>query len=101
MIQIKDLTLVFGGGRKIFDNLNWQIDTGARVGLVGANGMGKTTLLRTIVGQLVHDSGDIIFSPASATIGYLPQDLAELPDVTLMQYLKDRTGITEAEDLLR
>ena len=101
MIQIKDLTLTFPGGRKIFDRLNWQIDTGARVGLVGPNGIGKTTLLRTIVGQLSEDTGSITISPADTTIGYLPQDLAELPDVTLMQYLKDRTGITEAEKELK
>ncbi len=100
MIQIKDLNLTFSGGRKIFDHLDWQIDTGARVGLVGPNGVGKTTLLRVVVGQLSADSGTILLSPFSASVGYLPQDLAELPDVTLMQYLKDRTGVTEAERLL-
>lgn len=101
MIQIRDLNLTFAGGRKIFDNLNWQIDTGSRTGLVGPNGIGKTTLLRTMVGQVSADSGDINLSPLSATVGYLPQDLAELPDVTLMQYLKDRTGITAAEKKLK
>lgn len=101
MIQIRDLNLTFAGGRKIFDNLNWQIDTGSRTGLVGPNGIGKTTLLRAMVGQVSADSGDINLSPLSATVGYLPQDLAELPDVTLMQYLKDRTGITAAEKRLK
>lgn len=101
MIQIRDLNLTFAGGRKIFDNLNWQIDTGSRTGLVGPNGIGKTTLLRAMVGQVSVDSGDINLSPLSATVGYLPQDLAELPDVTLMQYLKDRTGITAAEKKLK
>lgn len=101
MIQIRDLNLTFAGGRKIFDNLNWQIDTGSRTGLVGPNGIGKTTLLRAMVGQVSADSGDINLSPLSATVGYLPQDLAELPDVTLMQYLKDRTGITAAEKKLK
>ena len=101
MIQIKDLSLTFAGGRTIFSGLNWQIDTGERAGLVGPNGIGKTTLMRTLVGQIQPDSGEIILSPASATVGYLPQDLAELPDVTLMQYLKDKAGITAAEALLK
>lgn len=101
MIQIRDLNLTFAGGRKIFDGLNWQIDTGSRTGLVGPNGVGKTTLLRAMVGQVTADSGGIAVSPLSATVGYLPQDLAELPDVTLMQYLKDRTGITAAEKRLK
>jgi ATP-binding cassette subfamily F protein 3 len=101
MIQIKDITLTFAGGRKIFDHLNWQIDTGSRVGLVGVNGAGKTTLLRTLIGQISVDTGEILISPASASTGYLPQDLAELPDVTLMQYLKDQAGISQAERLLK
>ena len=101
MIRISDLELTFPGGRKIFNGLNWQIDTGSRVGLVGVNGIGKTTLLRTIVGHVQQDGGEIAFSPASASLGYLPQDLAELPDVTLMQYLKDRTGISKAEAKLK
>lgn len=101
MIRIRDLNLTFAGGRKIFDGLNWQIDAGSRTGLVGSNGVGKTTLLRAIVGQVSADSGEINVSPLSATVGYLPQDLAELPDVTLMQYLKDRTGITAAEKRLK
>ena len=101
MIQVKDLGLTFPGGRTIFKNLNWQIDTGGRAGLVGPNGIGKTTLMRVLVGQIQPDLGDVTISPASATVGYLPQDLAELPDMTLMQYLKDKAGITAAEALLK
>ncbi len=101
MIQIKNLGLTFAGGRTIFSGLNWQIDTGARAGLVGPNGVGKTTLVRTIVGQIQPDAGEIVVSPAGSTLGYLPQDLAELPDTTLMDYLKDRAGITAAEALLK
>ncbi len=101
MIRLQDLSLTLHGGRKLFNHLSWQIDTGVRVGLVGQNGVGKTTLLRAIVGQISVDSGEITLSPASSSVGYLPQDLAELPDVTLMQYLKDRAGISQAEKLLK
>ena len=101
MLQIRELNLTLTGGRRLFSNLSWQIDTGSRVGLVGPNGIGKTTLMRTMVGQVPPDSGGIVISPSSAELGYLPQDLAELPAVTLMDYLKNRTGIAQAEKALQ
>ena len=101
MIQAVDLCLTLPGGRRLFDGLNWQVPDGARTALVGANGVGKTTLLRTIVGQVSADSGEIRISPSGATVGYLPQDLAELPPIPLMEYLKERTGLTEAADRLK
>lgn len=101
MLQIQDLNLTLPGGRRLFEDLTLKVDTGMRLGLVGANGVGKTTLLRTIVGQVQPDSGSIIISPSYQKVGYLPQDLVELPSVILMEYLKDRTGISEAEQNLR
>ena len=101
MLQIRELNLTLTGGRRLFSNLSWQIDTGSRVGLVGPNGIGKTTLMRTMVGQVHPDSGGIVISPSSAELGYLPQDLAELPAVTLMDYLKNRTGVAQAEKALQ
>lgn len=101
MIRINDLSLTLGGGRRLFENLSWQIDTGMRIGLVGPNGAGKTTLMRTIVGEISPDGGEVEIAPKNASVGYLPQDLAELPDVPLMNYLKDICGISEAEALLK
>src|SRR5262245_59860352 len=72
MIQLQDLTKSFGD-RVLLDHVTWQITDGDRVGLYGANGVGKTTLLRMMAGLEEADSGAILM-PATLTVGYLPQD---------------------------
>ncbi len=99
MIDIKNLSLSFGE-KIIFSNLSLQITDNARLGIVGPNGAGKTTLLRVLTGQIEPDSGTIGRSKGLTT-GYLPQDLVELEAVPLMQYLKDRAGISGIEAKLR
>ena len=72
MIQLQDLTKTFGD-RVLLDHVTWQIDDRERVGLCGANGVGKTTLLRMMAGLEEIDSGAVL-KPATLTSGYLPQD---------------------------
>ena len=99
MINIKNLRLSFGE-QTIFRGLSLQINDNARIGIVGPNGAGKTTLLRTIIGELDPDDG-VVERSRGLTVGYLPQDLAELEPVPLMDYLKDRAGIASVEAKLR
>ena len=98
MIYLRDVSLSFAD-RKIFDKINWTITDRGRVGLVGDNGTGKTTLLRAILGIVDLDGGSIeIPDRKRATIGYLPQDLVELEPAPLMDYLRRKSGITELEE---
>src|SRR6202167_3644424 len=61
--------LVFNGwGRRFFDAASVMIPPGTKVGLVGRNGVGKSTLFRLILGELVPDGGEIIL-PKAARIG--------------------------------
>ena len=99
MIDIKNLMLSFGE-KVIFKDLSLQINDSARLGIVGANGAGKTTLLRVLIGEAEPDSG-VIERSKNLTVGYLPQDLIEIEPVPLMQYLKDRAGISRIESKLR
>jgi ATPase subunit of ABC transporter with duplicated ATPase domains len=71
VVEIKDLSKSFDG-QPIFSNFNSQISRGDKVAIIGKNGIGKTTLLRSILGELEVDSG---FSRMGhqATVGYFSQ----------------------------
>jgi len=80
------------GEQVVLDNVDWTITPKSRIGLVGDNGAGKTTLLRVIAGVSEYDSGSVEI-PNNHVIGYLPQDLIEIDDIPLLDYLKRRAGL--------
>lgn len=96
MITIQNASLRFGE-RSILRDLNWSISEGSRIGLIGENGAGKTTLLKTLVGTQQIDKGTISI-PRIMKTGYLPQDLVELKDSTLLDFIREETGIAELEE---
>ena len=73
MLNINNLSFYFGG-RTIFEDANLQIDPKDKIGLIGLNGKGKSTLLKLIVGEYQPDAGSISKS-GDCTIGFLNQDL--------------------------
>ena len=73
MIAINNLSFYIGS-RALYDDANWHIKSGDKVGLIGANGTGKSTLLKLIVGEYAINGGSISKSK-SLKIGYLNQDL--------------------------
>ena len=73
MITINNLSKSYGT-RVLFDNLSFNVGKGEKVGLVGRNGYGKTTLLKMITGEVEFDSGEIQI-PKNYKIGYLKQHL--------------------------
>jgi len=73
MIKISNLSKSFGS-RLIFDNVNFNLNQGEHVGLVGRNGHGKTTLFRLITGEDYPDSGEV-YIPKNYTLGYLTQKM--------------------------
>ena len=72
MIQLSAAGKRFGP-KLLFENLDWLITSDERVGLVGANGTGKSTLLKVLGGLETLDYGSIV-SAKNTTFGYLPQD---------------------------
>lgn len=101
MIYFRNVSLSFLD-QKLFDNINWTIHPRSRIGLVGENGTGKTTLFRAILDQVHLDSGMIEIPGRKQKIfGYLPQDLVELEPVPLLEFLKKKSGIAAAEEYIR
>ena len=80
----------------ILDAVDLTVAPGHRIGIVGPNGVGKTTLLRVLAGQLVPDRGEVRLAPATATVGYLPQEPERRPGETAFELLARRTGVTAA-----
>jgi len=74
MIKITDLCKSFGS-RVLFDNLNLSVNAKEKVGLVGRNGHGKTTLFKILLGEMDYDSGTISV-PKNYKVGYLQQHIS-------------------------
>ncbi|RSM91848.1 ABC transporter ATP-binding protein [Kibdelosporangium aridum] len=85
------------GDRVLFSGLDLVVAPGDVVGLVGVNGAGKSTLLRTLAGLIPAEQGSVRLSPASANVGYLPQEPERRADETVREFLGRRTGVTEAQ----
>ena len=84
------------GAKALFDSLDVVVAPGDIVGLLGPNGAGKSTLLRTLAGELAPEEGEVALAPASATVGYLPQERERRPEETLGGFLERRTGVAAA-----
>ncbi|HLU71194.1 MAG TPA: ABC-F family ATP-binding cassette domain-containing protein [Nonomuraea sp.] len=85
------------GERVLFSGLDLVVSPGDVIGLVGANGAGKSTLLRMMAGLDRPEEGEIRLSPATATVGYLPQEPDRRPGETVMEFLARRTGVARAQ----
>src|SRR5215468_9045723 len=92
MLVLDDIS-VRVAGRLLLDQAFARIPSGARVGLVGRNGTGKTTLFRVIAGEMAPEHGTIAL-PARARIGRLAQEAPGGPDTLLEVVLRADTERT-------
>ena len=75
------------GDRAIFENVSFRLLKGEHVGLIGANGEGKSTFMNIITGKLVPDEGKVEWS-RNVRVGYLDQHVALQPGMTIRDVLK-------------
>jgi ATP-binding cassette, subfamily F, member 3 len=87
LVSVLNLSVIFVG-RELFNNVNFSIEQGQKIGLVGPNGSGKTTILRLMIGEMQPDSGEIRIAKGTR-VGYLPQDIYETLSGNLLSYLVD------------
>lgn len=96
VVEAKDFVVSIPGGKTILDKISVNICAGERVAFIGANGSGKSTFVKAIMGeQNLPMSGKIEVGP-SVKIGYLPQiiEFTE-PNSSLLEYFKNEVGVDE------
>jgi ATPase subunit of ABC transporter with duplicated ATPase domains len=87
LLTVEDLSHSFGD-RLLFKNVSFRLLDGDRVGLVGANGVGKSTMMNILTGQLLKDSGKVEWTPR-VNYGYLDQHTKLTPGKTIRHILQD------------
>jgi ATP-binding cassette subfamily F protein 3 len=98
MLQVNNLSKSYGD-EVILDGVSFVVNPGDRVGLIGPNGCGKTTLFRIIIDRERSDGGSVAFSPPDLRLGYLAQGLEYDPGDTIAELLlaQSRRRQVEAE----
>ena len=77
MLAITNLSIVYGD-KQLFKNISVRVHPHERVGLVGVNGAGKTSLLKIMAGVTLADD-NVVHRAKRATVGYLPQEISDFP----------------------
>ncbi|MGE5672639.1 MAG: ribosomal protection-like ABC-F family protein [Mycobacterium leprae] len=102
ILQVHDVTKEFGA-TPVLKGVSLHLAAGERVGLVGANGCGKSTLMKIVAGQLKQDAGSVNWVMASPTVASLAQEGHWQPHLTLGEQLGgipadllSRCGVTPA-----
>ena len=87
-------------GQTVLHGIDLLVDGRDRVGVIGRNGIGKSTMLRVLAGIDQPDAGTVERAPARLEVGLLPQEPDAREDETLMAYLARRTGVDAASAAL-
>ena len=83
MLTVQQLSVAFGGD-VLFDAISFRIGGGDRIGLIGKNGAGKSTMLRVLAQQQELTSGQLAYEK-NTSIGYLPQDVEHNTGKTVLE----------------
>jgi branched-chain amino acid transport system ATP-binding protein len=109
LVRLEDIHTYYGKSH-VLHGVSLEVGLGEVVGLVGRNGVGKSTTLKTIMGLVHASQGKVLFEGRSTThvpahrvarlgIGYVPEDRRVFPLLTVLENLRtglDRHGVTEA-----
>ena len=85
------------GGRTVLADVTFKVGPRSCLGVIGPNGVGKSTLLQLLSGLHVPDGGTVTTDPPGASVGYLAQEHERREGETVREALARRTGVTAAE----
>ncbi len=89
-LSIENLSKAYGDNQ-VLNQVSLTLDAGQKLGLVGANGVGKSTLLKIIVGEVQPDDGQVWLAPGTE-VGYLPQVLEAADHQTIQDLILAAQG---------
>ena len=97
MLKIENISKSYNG-KDVLNNINFTIDEGEKAGIIGLNGIGKTTLLKIIAGEELPDSGKII-TDKNSLIGYFKQEFKiSEEDRDIVSFIRNFIGIDVIEE---
>ncbi len=101
-LQVEGLSNGYEDAPNLFNNVNLMLEAGKKLAIIGPNGIGKTTFLKTILNQIEHREGSIQWAE-KAKIGYFAQDHQEdfEQDMTLINWIEQWSLPTDDEQVLR
>jgi ATPase subunit of ABC transporter with duplicated ATPase domains len=94
MLKIDSITFEYTN-REVFRDISLVVNEGEKLGLIGPNGVGKSTLLKIMAGMLEPSKGEVISE--GLLIGYVPQEVTENQELSVYEYVMLITGITNAQ----
>ena len=97
-LSVKNLVKSYDSEENILDGLSFDVQSGERVGIMGANGAGKTTLFKILTGEIGYDTGEIVFAPGKK-VGLISQIPNYPADFTVERVL--RTAFSELDGIRR
>jgi macrolide transport system ATP-binding/permease protein len=100
MLAVRHLCKSYGA-ISVLDDITFIINSNDRIGIVGSNGVGKTTLLNILMGKEANDSGSFSFTP-NIEVGYLPQTTPEFSGHTMQDLILESVGnLRQLEERMR
>jgi len=109
MLQLRGITKSYGG-RRVLDDVSFDVRPGRLTGFVGGNGAGKTTTMRIVLGVLADDGGSVTLDGAEVTaaerrrFGYMPEERGLYPKMKVLEqivYLARLHGYSKSETTAR
>ena len=95
LLSLRDLQFTYGGD-PLIDGVDLEISRGERIGLLGRNGTGKSTLMRLIAGELDADNGEVL-RDAGLSVARLVQDLPADSNLSVQEMIEQAAAVADAD----